>query len=176
MPSQRIFGGGNPKYLITYLSFLVTVGHLGQNALTTIDQVPTIDQLTTAFGSGSGSAAATQLVSIASDPSTDAGIRLRAIRSLVGFCPPPTASQLGCTEQTTLHAILQDPTYTTASGGADVLVLRAAIEALGELKDPNDMSATTGFLDHSSRDVRATTALALRDQLPKLEQRAAQTA
>jgi HEAT repeat protein len=133
-----------------------------QNALTTIDQIPTQDQLNTAFGSGSGStAAATAIASIAADNATEVGIRLRAIRSLVSYCPPPGAMS-NCPEYVALSAIIADDRYKMATTGSDVLVLRAAIEALGQLQG-NDLDQLTPFLNHPSRDVRATTAFALRD-------------
>src|SRR5438270_6291408 len=109
-----------------------------QNELTTIDELPTQDQLTVAFGSGSGSStAASQLVTIAADPNPlNVGIRLRAIRSLASFCPPPSGQTTGCyalsPAHQTLTQILND--NMTASAGSDLLVLRAAIEALGQLQ------------------------------------------
>src|SRR5437016_101706 len=68
-----------------------------QNALTTIDQVPTQGQLNTAF-QGSNQVTAAGLVLIAQDTTTPGivGIRLRAIRSLASYCPPPSGQTTGC--------------------------------------------------------------------------------
>ncbi len=60
---------------------------------------------------------------------------------------------------------MDDPTYAQAPLGGQLLTLRAAIETLGQLKwnHPATFTVIEGFLDHPNRDVRATTALALRD-------------
>jgi HEAT repeat protein len=129
-----------------------------QNTLTTIDEVPTQTQVTSAFGSGSDATtmATMGLISIAQDTSSDVGVRLRAIRALAGFCPAPCDMT---PPHNTLLAILGMPTAT----GADIMILRAALETLGQLKVQADLGSITPFLDHPSRDVRATAALALRD-------------
>ena len=127
------------------------------SALTTIDEVPTQSQLGSAFGSN----APTQIASVAGDPSSLPAIRLRAIRSIAALCEPPLTCDPSA--HAALTSIISDPTYTTATAGSNVLILRAAIESIGQLKDPNDAPNLTDFLDHNSRDVRATTAFALRD-------------
>jgi|GEM_PF-1488561 len=136
-----------------------------QNELTTIDELPTQAQLTTTFGSGSGSAAASQLVLIATDSSQDFGIRLRAIRSLASFCPPPSGQMSGCDPNSTTHMTLTQlvDASGSAAAGSDLLTLRAALEALGQLQVAGDELQIAGYLDNPSRDVRATAALALRD-------------
>ncbi len=126
-----------------------------QNALTTIDQVPTATQLAAAFGSGDPAPA---LVSIAQDTSTGVGIRLRAIRSLASYCQAPC--DVNNPAHQTLVAMLTNPPMAT---GADTLVLRAAIESLGELRVGDDYAQIQTYLNPPSRDVRATTALALAD-------------
>jgi HEAT repeat protein len=47
--------------------------------------------------------------------------------------------------------------------GSDLLVLRAAIEALGTLQVATDLTVLAPLLNHPSRDIRTTTADALRD-------------
>lgn len=138
-----------------------------QNELTTIDELPTQDQLTTTFGSGSGSSeAATQLAAVADDTSPmNVGVRLRAIRSLASFCPPPSGQTTGCDPNSTAHQTLWAliGANGSASAGSDLLTLRAAIEAIGQLQVGDDFSVVQNFLDHPNRDVRATAAFALRD-------------
>ena len=130
-----------------------------QHTLTTIDEVPTQAQVASAFGSGSDAVtvAAMGLISIAQDSTSDVGVRLRAIRALASFCPAPCG--VGIPAHDTLTALLAIPTAT----GADIMVLRAALESLGQLKVQSDLDKITPFLDDPSRDVRATAAFALRD-------------
>jgi hypothetical protein len=138
-----------------------------QNDLTTIDELPTQDQLTTTFGSGSGSSfAATQLASVADDTDpTKFGVRLRAIRSLASFCPPPSGQTTGCDPASTAHMTLTQliDNNGSASAGRDLLTLRAAIEAIGQLQVAGDEQTIATYLDNPNRDVRATAAFALRD-------------
>jgi HEAT repeat protein len=47
--------------------------------------------------------------------------------------------------------------------GSQLLILRAAIEALGPLQIATDVQVLSPLLDHPSRDIRATTANALSD-------------
>jgi HEAT repeat protein len=129
------------------------------NALTTIDEVPTQQQLSTAFGSGAPAA----IAQVADDDGNVVGIRLRAIRSIATFCQPPTTCDTSSAPHAALANIIADPAYATAPGGSNLLILRASIESLGQLKQTGDASILIGFLDHPSRDVRATTAFALRD-------------
>jgi HEAT repeat protein len=53
--------------------------------------------------------------------------------------------------------------YHDARAGSDVLVLRAALESLGVLRVSTDVGVIAEHLQHPSRDIRATTARALRD-------------
>ena len=124
--------------------------------LTPINSMPTKDELMSIFPSNT----VNQLAAIARDPNLDFGVRMRAIRALPHFCTPPCAN-------TTPHATLVEllPSSQTAASGQEVLLRRAAIEALGVMRsgDPNDVSRLVAYLSHSSRDIRAATAFALRD-------------
>jgi HEAT repeat protein len=123
-------------------------------ALSAIDSVPTKSQLDVVFGTPSlpGVLAYVQDMQ-------DPGARLRAIHALVQYCAAP------CGDLDPAHAplvqILTD--NANALAGSDLLVLRAAIESLGPMQDLNDLDQLKSFLNHPSRDVRATTALALGD-------------
>ena len=124
------------------------------HALTMIDRVVTKTELIAAFGAQD---TATALVALAADPSTDVGVRLRAIRALPLFCSSPCS---GTSIHTTLLALLSGP----STGGPSVLLKRAALEALGAAKsgDLGDVSSIAAFLNHSSRDLRAAAASSLR--------------
>lgn len=121
-----------------------------QNVLTTIDAAPTVSQLDGFFGSGS---AGPSLVSIVTNDANDVGIRLRAIHALVHY--PGAASETAVKDLITAHA--------TDTSGAGALTLRAALETLGQLRNPDDYANITPSLEHSSRDIRAAAAFALRD-------------
>lgn len=126
-------------------------------ALTMIDEMPTKQQLIDAF---QGQDPASSLAMIAVDSTADFGVRLRAIRSLPLFCSTPCA---GSTVHVTLVGLLAPS--PSASGGQLILQQRAAIEALGIARtgDPSDVASLLPFLDHSGRDLRVASALALRD-------------
>jgi len=57
------------------------------------------------------------------------------------------------------------PLYANAKLGKELLVLRGVIEALGACPDkqPTDVDLLVPMLENQSRDIRATTASALRD-------------
>ena len=136
-----------------------------QNLLTTIDSVPTKDQIDDAF-EDDPQQAKQNLAAIAtdSDPSPDAiSIRLRAIHALAKYCGAPpttpcTASDLA--HQSVTAVIAANPNANT---GSDALILRAAIETLGAMKVSADVTVLTPLLSNPSRDIRAATARALRD-------------
>jgi HEAT repeat protein len=125
-----------------------------QNALTTIDSVPTQLQLDSVFAGQ----ALTGLVTIANDTNADVGIRLRAIHALVHYCA-------ACVPTDTAHVALVTLINLHANDhvGSGLLLLRAAIESSGPLRVQSDLSTLVPLLDHPSRDIRATTARALRD-------------
>ncbi len=123
-------------------------------ALSAIDSVPTKGQLDFLFNNDALAGLTT-----AAQASDKPGVQLRAIHALVQYCAPP------CSDLDPAHAplvqILTD--NATATAGSQLLVLRAAIESLGPMQQPLDADRLTPFLNHPSRDVRATTALALGD-------------
>jgi len=133
------------------------------NTLTTIDEIPNYDQLVESLGSGSSGDAVANLAEAVSQSSTGIGVRLRAIHSLVTICQAPNVCDSTSAAHAALANIIADPMYSTAPSGSNLLILRASIESLGQLKQTGDASSLIGFLDHPSRDVRATTAFALRD-------------
>src|SRR5262249_33987478 len=127
------------------------------DALTGIDTIPSSDDLNNAWGSQSG--AVSGLIGITNDPNVDVGVQLRAIRALANYKSTPTDTRA----HDTIAGVLRD--HTLATVGSDLLILRASIEALGACPDkaPNDVNVLTPMLNHQSRDIRATTASALRD-------------
>ena len=129
------------------------------NALTPIDSLPSSEQINQVFNTPTEALAT--LIALANPTSSgDPGVQLRAVRALIHYCastPCPTNDQA----HTTLLAV--EGRYADARTGSDVLMLRAAIEALGVLRVPNDMLVLAAQLQHPSRDIRAATARALRD-------------
>lgn len=130
------------------------------NALTPIDSMPSSTQINGVFN-GSEVEALSNLTAIALAQGTvDLGVQLRAIRALTHYCKAPCGTH---EVHTTIETIATTPRYRDARRGSDVLVLRAAIEALGVLRIPGDVDILLPQLDHPSRDIRAATARALRD-------------
>jgi hypothetical protein len=129
-----------------------------QNVLTPIDTVPTQLELDTAFSDHTQ--ARQRLAEIALDDATDPGIRLRAIHALTKYCAGSP-----CVDGDTAHLALVGiiETIRDATGGANVVVLRGAIEALGPQRVGTDLPLLVPLLEHQSRDVRAATVHALRD-------------
>ncbi len=125
-----------------------------QEALTTIDTVPS----KTLYDSLPNPLTQTELEGVAGDGSASPAFRLRAIHALSTYCAAsPCASD--------------DPAHVTLAGliaangsaqsGADLLILRGAVEAIGPMRVQTDLDALTAMLNHPSRDIRATAALAL---------------
>jgi hypothetical protein len=131
----------------------ITLSQGQANELTPIDSLPTTQQLDLAFPGQ----ALVELSAIAGAEGNDVGVRLRAIHALVNYCAAPCA--VGDTAHDTLASLVT--TNANMISGSDVLVLRAAIEALGPLQVASDVSLLSPLLDHPSRDIRATTANAL---------------
>jgi HEAT repeat protein len=104
----------------------------------------------------------TKLTEIALDNELDFGVRLRAVRALPDFCLPSCA---GSAAHASLVAVLGStvPSTIPNAQGKTLLLERAAIEALGLAKSPGDVSLLATFLNSPSRDIRASTAFALRD-------------
>ena len=130
-----------------------------RNALTSIDIVPTKNQLAYAFGTQDPANVLSNLSTIAKDKEIDIGVRLRAIHALAKYCTDPcTTSELAHQSLTTLITDLKNETI-----GEPIVLLRAAIETIGTLRVDTDASVLIPLLDHPSRDIRAATARALRD-------------
>lgn len=129
-----------------------------QNALTTIDSVPTQLQLDTVFTDHAQ--ALTNLTSISQDTGTDPGIRLRAIHALTKYCATSP-----CVDADPAHQALTGliGTISVETSGSAIIMLRGAIEAVGPQRVGSDVALLVPLLDHPSRDVRAATAHALRD-------------
>jgi hypothetical protein len=127
------------------------------HAMTPIDSVPTKQDIEDIFPQN----AATQLSAIAQDTNIDFGVRLRAIRALPQFCLPSCANTPP--HQTLVTLLASVPAADQA--GTSILLLRATIEAIGIAKstDPDDVTRLAPFLGHTSRDIRAAAAFALRD-------------
>lgn len=140
----------------------ITIPAQAQNALTTIDVVPTKQQLTSAFGTDEKAKQDLATIATDQDPS-DFGIRLRAIHALAKYCGAPPS--VPCISSDLAHQAVTSviSSNKTATTGSPVLVLRAAIETLGTMKVTADVTTLVPLLDHPSRDIRAATARALRD-------------
>ena len=118
-----------------------------RDALTSIDTVPTKSQIDSAFDPAN---ALDSLSEISQDTQVDIGVRVRAIHALAKYCPDP------CSTTELAHQSLSTLINNTSTEtiGEPLVLLRAAIETIGILAP---------LLDHSSRDIRAATARALRD-------------
>jgi HEAT repeat protein len=101
------------------------------------------------------------LQSVATDGSASPAFRLRAIHALSTYCAVPAGS--ACPGGDPAHQVLVGlvDAYGSAQSGSDLLILRGAVEALGLMKDPDDEAKLAGLLNHPSRDIRSTAALAL---------------
>jgi hypothetical protein len=133
-----------------------------KNTLTPIDSVPTRAQIDDAF-STSQLTALENLTAIATDDQnpSDTGIRLRAIHALAKYC-----TSMPCTDGDPAHlavtTVIADNQHEVS--GPRVLLLRAGVETLGAMRVRNDdIGILIPILDHSSRDIRASTAKALAD-------------
>ncbi len=129
-----------------------------QNVLTAIDVVPTQTQLDTAFA---GRESATSgLVAIVMDADADVRVKLRAIHALTKYCVATP-----CADDDPAHQALVDTVgqHTGATSGTELVLLRAAIEALGPQRVGTDLTVLVPMLKHGNRDIRAATVHALRD-------------
>jgi hypothetical protein len=142
------------------------------DTLAMTDAFPSRTQVDFAFGDQS---ALDQLLAAINDPGQDLLLQIRAIRMLPQYCPPvPDDPDHPCdtgTVHDTLAKLVGDYARRTSSGAlapADLLRLRAAIEALGATHSglASDVAllttTATPLLAHPSRDVRVTAVRALR--------------
>ncbi|MFT3695226.1 MAG: HEAT repeat domain-containing protein [Kofleriaceae bacterium] len=136
---------------VIYLSVQV------QNVLTAIDVVPTQSQLDTAFLPAD---AATELVRIVKDDTSDVRVRLRAIHALTKYC-----TTTPCTDDDPAHTALVSTIamYQGSASGSDLVLLRAAVEALGPQRVGTDLGTLEPLLKHTNRDIRTAAVHALRD-------------
>jgi len=135
------------------------------HALTTIDAAPTMAELIDIAGPDPVG----RLRDLSLSSTTDFGVRLRAIRALPQFCNTiPSCKDAGDLAPHPARLAVLDilaGISPTDSDGKSILRLRAAIEALGAVKSgqQSDVDRLLPFLDHQNRDIRTTTARALRD-------------
>jgi len=134
------------------------------DALTPIDTQPSRAQVDLAFPPG---ASITGLIGLATDPTQDLGLQIRAIRMLPQYCPDSACG--GALLHQTLVNIVDGYRVilaTTALPPNELLRLRAAIEALGATRSglQTDVELVTApvLLRHPSRDVQVTAVHALR--------------
>jgi hypothetical protein len=127
-------------------------------AMTPIDGLPSSTALDAVFGVAQ-TVTSLQDIALSTDPTVDFGVQLRAIRTLPAYCP--TTAPCSTTAHDTLVQLVAAYDLVALPTARDLLRLRATIEALGLAGVPDDVGILTGFLDHTNRDVRATTAKAL---------------
>ncbi|HEU4730078.1 MAG TPA: hypothetical protein VFT22_19405 [Kofleriaceae bacterium] len=133
------------------------------NALMTIDEPPSATDLATVFSSSTD--AITQLHDVAVDPTLDVGLRIRAIRTLPSYCPSsPGSCGTGNPVHDTLDVLISETSALTQPSARDLMILRAAVEALGATSTVlvTDVDLLLPLLSSTSRDVRATVVQALR--------------
>lgn len=119
--------------------------------LSGIDYIPTRGTLDSALGG----LAEDRLIAIArgtAEESADPGIRIRAYRALALYPTAETASAL--------RAAISEH---AAGGAVDTLYLRAALDSLEQVAGADAVDDLVPLLDHRSRDVRASAAVALGD-------------
>jgi hypothetical protein len=122
------------------------------DVLSVMDKVPEQAEIENAFGPSPIQG----LIDVANGiAESDPGVRLRAFRALALYPGDSVA-------RAALVAAIAD--HSDALSGVEVLYLRAAIEALGVIGEPQDVAVLAPMLDfEASRDVRAATAHALRE-------------
>jgi HEAT repeat protein len=119
--------------------------------LSSIDHVPTRGELDAVMGP-SPVEHLWDLIGIGEAKKASPGVRIRAVRAL--------AQYPGDEARAALRAVIT--TYRDARVGVDLLLLRAAIEALGTIGGAAAVDDIAPFLEaEECRDLRATAALAL---------------
>ena len=131
------------------------------DTLTRIDSLPTRDEVVIATGTVG------RLRTLAMTSSVDFGLQLRAIRALAHFCTPDCRPDPTTAQTHPAHAVVLEVIASVGSdrSGRGILRLRAGIEALGLIRSgmDSDVELLIAFLNDASRDIRASTARALRD-------------
>jgi hypothetical protein len=130
------------------------------NQLTAIDNLPSIHVLSELFTT---EAAAQSLATIASDPNTDPGIRIRAVRTMAGYCtggdPDAHCADPGSQVHTAITNLIQAYLDNPAPTPTELVLMRAAVETLGvanAVAPDVDVPHLLALLKSESRDVRAT--------------------
>jgi HEAT repeat protein len=125
------------------------------DVLSVADEVVARERLDQALGP----APVATLRATATDGGVDPGIRLRALRAL-GLYPSPES-------RAALHDALVARGRCDGDGaavtGTDLVFVRAALEALGAIGDPEDVAWIVPCLQAKSRDLRVAAARSLRD-------------
>ena len=131
------------------------------DTLTRIDSLPTRDEVVLATGT------VARLRTLALTASVDFGLQLRAIRALAHFCNPDCRPDPVTAAEHPAHAVVLEVIASVGPerSGRGILRLRAGIEALGLVRSgmDSDVELLVAFLNDASRDIRASTARALRD-------------
>ncbi len=135
--------------------------------LTPIDSIPTVAEIVNIAGPDPVGRLR-ELALAPMDGSVDFSVRLRAIRALPQFCTAvPTCRDLDDANMHPARRAVRDviASISPTTDGQSILQLRAAIESLGVIKSTqqSDVDLLVPFLEHTNRDIRATTARALRD-------------
>jgi hypothetical protein len=128
--------------------------------LTAIDTLPSLATLTDLLGM---SLAPSSLGQIALDASIDTGVRIRAVRTMAGFCATGVCADAVATVHTDLLKIITDYEANPSPAPSELMLMRAAVETLGASNAvlPDDVPILHTLLANPSRDVRATVVHAL---------------
>ena len=133
------------------------------DTLTTIDALPSTEQLDTAHGGSRAAALANlTLIAVGEGAAVDPGVQVRAVRVLAPYCGLPPCDP-DSPAHVTLVTIATTPRYRDARAGSDLVILRAALGALGQQRVAAAAPLVIPLLEHPNRDIRAAAALALRD-------------
>lgn len=119
--------------------------------LSGVDYIPT----RAALDGELGGSAEEDLIAIArgtAEESADPGVRIRAYRALSLY--PGAATEAALRAGIAAHA---------GGGAVETLYLRAAVDSLVQIAGPEAVDDLVPLLDHASRDVRASAAMALGD-------------
>tara|TARA_R110002073_G_scaffold74100_6_gene181191 strand:- start:2705 stop:3298 length:594 start_codon:yes stop_codon:yes gene_type:complete len=104
-----------------------------------------------------GAVAVEELVAIAEDssPSSDPGMRMRALRALAQYGESPAKEGAAAALRRAIA------TFGSVVRGTEVLFLRASMLSLATVDGPSAVPDLVALLSHPSRDIRAACAQAL---------------